>query len=84
MTKKMTTKPKSQIPKTKNTERKALFQGRVNTEAIQDQDFTSSHTHTHTQTHSHTLSHIKSQSILPSTPLSLSAHVSVYVRRSSR
>lgn len=35
--KKMTTIPKSQIPKI--TERKALFRGRVNTEAIQDQDF---------------------------------------------
>lgn len=52
MTKKMTTIPKSKIPKTKNTERKALFKGRVNTEAIQDQDSTDTATHTHTNTHS--------------------------------
>jgi len=50
-TKKTTTIPKSQIPKTKNTERKALFKGRVNTEAIQDQDSTA--TASHTQTHTH-------------------------------
>lgn len=49
----MTPIPKSQIPKTKNTERKALFQGRVNTEAIQDQDSTNTATHTHTHTHTH-------------------------------
>lgn len=49
--KKTTTIPKSQIPKTKNTERKALFKGRVNTEAIQDQDSIATATHTHTNTH---------------------------------
>lgn len=56
--KKMTTIPKSQIPKTKNTERKALFKGRVNTQAIQDQDFYCycyTHTHKHTHLHTHTI-----------------------------
>lgn len=56
--KKSTTIPKSQIPKTKNTERKALFKGRVNTEAIQDQDSTATFTqHTYTRTHAHTPIH---------------------------
>lgn len=67
--KKTTSIPKSQIPKTKNTERKALFKGRVNTEAIQDQDSTATHTHLHTN--------IKNQSILSSThPVCVSSCVS--------
>lgn len=45
---KMTTIPKSQIPKI--TERKALFRGRVNTEAIQDQDLYHCKSLTHSTT----------------------------------
>lgn len=67
--KKMTTIPKSQIPKTKNTERKALFRGRVNTEAIQDQDST-----TATATHSHALT-------LPRTISSVVCPISDCVKR---
>lgn len=69
--KKSTTIPKSQIPKTKNTERKALFKGRVNTEAIQDQDSTATFTqHTYTRTRAHTR-----PSILHRLIMSASAHV---------
>lgn len=44
----------TKIPNTKNTERKALFKGRVYTEAIQDQDSLSlSLSFSHTPTHTH-------------------------------